>query len=251
MFACDSRDGVCRKPFIWSFSTVRFIDLTVFLKTFEILALSLINVHILIIIISIRYPCWNMTSCFLHIRQHVCTQLAHFPSPTSRVMCVFLGGASRFKLWPRGCECMWPSEGNEEMRTGVGCCCCSHEWDPVMFKYCNTFLSLGNIFFPLYPIYCCFMDCNRKVKTLQTSDYTINMWFNDSSLSHLFYSQHSKPYVWQYINMCTTWSTIQKKRKKNCTEVLKNCWSPHQKRRRLFSGTILNLRNYCDISKSS
>lgn len=63
-------------------------------------------------------------SCFLHIRQHVCTQLAHFPSPTSRVMCVFLGGASRFKLWPRGCLWMWPSEGNKEMRTGVSCCCC-------------------------------------------------------------------------------------------------------------------------------
>lgn len=49
-------------------------------------------------------------SCLLYIRQHVCTQLAHFPSPRSRVMCVFLRGASGFNLWPCSCVRMWPSE---------------------------------------------------------------------------------------------------------------------------------------------
>lgn len=155
-------------------------------------------------------------SCFLHIRQHVCTQLAHFPLPTSRVMCVFLGGASRFKLWPVvvhacGLQRVMRKWGQVSAAAAI------HISETL--SCLNTvilFFHWVTFFCPLYPVYCCFLNCNRKVKTLQTSDYTINMWFNDSSLSHLFYSQHSKPDVWQYVNMCTTWSTIQKKRKKNC-----------------------------------
>lgn len=83
------------------------------------------------------------------------------------------------------------------------------------------------------------------MKTCKLLITPITTWFNDSSLSHLFYSQHSKPEVWQYVNMCTMWSMIQKKNTHK--PFFLNCWD----KRKAFFLTILNLRNYCNIAYSS